>query len=144
MKILREYDQYILTNTVITTSNYRELPALATLLAQLGVDQFQFAFIHILGTADNNKQWIVPRKTDIMPYVKKGLRIGKEHGMVAMTEAIPYCFMVGYEEFIGESYMPETTVYDAKYVTESYKEYRWNEGKVRCSDCTLCLYKGPL
>jgi hypothetical protein len=49
--------------------------------------------------------------------------------------------MVGYEEFIGESYMPETTVYDAKYVTESYKEYRWNEGKVRCSDCTLCLYK---
>ncbi len=36
-----------MTNSVVTKSNYRELPKLASLLVKLGVKQFQFAFIHI-------------------------------------------------------------------------------------------------
>jgi hypothetical protein len=45
-----------------------------------------------------------------------------------MTEAIPFCLMKGYEWAIAEyNFMPETTVVDAEYRTESYAEYRWNE-----------------
>jgi len=45
-------------------------------LVSLGVDQFQFAFIHLGGRAWENRDWIVPKKSQIMSYVKDGLEIG--------------------------------------------------------------------
>jgi len=140
IKNLKLLDQYVLTNTVINSLNYKDLPDLANLLVTLGVDQFQFAFVHILGTANKNKAWIVPKKSDVMPYVKKGLDIGMKAGKVVMTEAIPYCLMQGYEEFIAEKIMPETRVVDAEGVIESYSDYRWNEGKAKREECKKCIY----
>ncbi|MFA6988472.1 MAG: radical SAM protein, partial [Candidatus Gastranaerophilaceae bacterium] len=66
IKNLKKLNQHILTNSVITSTNYKAIPDLATLLVDLDVNQFQFAFVHILGSADKNKDWIVPRKSEIM------------------------------------------------------------------------------
>src|SRR3989339_92118 len=139
---LKKLDQYVLTNTVITSKNYKDLPNLAELLVDLDVDQFQFSFVHILGTADQNKDWIVPRKTEIMPYVKDGLDIGMRAGKRVTTEAIPYCFMHGYENNVVESVMPETRIYDAGFVVEDYKDYRVNsgKGKIKRKECRKCKY----
>ncbi|OGY42242.1 MAG: hypothetical protein A2Y67_01885 [Candidatus Buchananbacteria bacterium RBG_13_39_9] len=140
IKNLKQLDQYVLTNTVITTKNYQDLPDLAKLLVDLGVNQFQFAFPHILGTADKNKVWLVPKKTEVMPYVKKGLDIGIKAGKVVMTEAIPYCLMQDYEDYIAEKIMPETMVFDAEGITPSYKDYRLNLGKAKRQECKQCKY----
>lgn len=140
IKNLKSLGQYVLTNTVINSLNYKDLPNIAKLLVNLGVDQFQFAFVHILGTADKNKDWIVPRKSDVMPYVKQGLDIGIKAGKSVMTEAIPYCLMQGYEEYIAEKIMPETKVVDAEGVIESYADYRWNEGKAKREECKKCKF----
>lgn len=140
IKNLRKLDQYILTNSVINALNYKDLPDLARLLVKLNVDQFQFAFVHILGTADKNKDWIVPKKTEVMPYVKKGLDIGINAGKRVMTEAIPYCLMQGHEDYIAEKIMPETKVVDAEGIIESYSDYRWNEGKIKRNECLECKY----
>ncbi len=140
IKNLKSLGQHILANTVINSINYKDLPNIAKLLVDLGVDQFQFAFVHIIGTAGKNKDWIVPKKTDVMPYVKKGLDVGLKAGKTVMTEAIPYCLMDGYEEYIAEKIMPETKVVDAEGVIESYADYRWNEGKVKVDECKKCKY----
>ncbi|MFA5188682.1 MAG: radical SAM protein [Patescibacteria group bacterium] len=147
IKNLKSLGQHVLTNTVINSENYQDLPKLAQLFVDLGVDQFQFAFVHILGTAEKNKDWIVPKMSEVMPFVKQGLEIGIKAGKVVMTEAIPFCLMQGYEDFIAERIMPETKIVDAEGVIENFADYRWNQGKVKREECKVCkffkLCEGP-
>ena len=131
---------YVLTNSVITSLNYKDLPDLAKLLVYLAVDQFQFAFIHIIGTAWENRKWIVPRKTDILPYLYKALDIGIKKGIRCYTEAIPYCLMKGYEECISEKIIPDGPVVDADVFVENYGDYRRTEGKIKHEKCKKCFY----
>jgi hypothetical protein len=112
---------------------------LAELLVKIWVNQFQFAFVHILWSADKNKKDIVPSKTEVIAYVKKALDIWKKAWIICMTEAIPFCFMKWYEWAIAEyNFMPDTTVVDAEYRTESYADYRWNQWKVKREECSQC------
>ncbi len=147
IKNLKELGQYVITNSVITRSNFRHLPELAALLIRLGVDQYQFAFVHALGTAQENFNRIVPRMTLIEPYVKRGVELGKKAGRLVFTEAIPYCFMTGYEEHVAERFMPRTKIFDAKSVVDDYTSYRWTEGKAKgpvCEGCTWnAVCEGP-
>lgn len=136
---LRKLNQIIIINSVITKTNYTEIPALATLLLQIWVTQFQFAFVHILWSAAKNKNTVVPKKSEVIPYVHKALDLAKKAGVPAFTEAIPYCFMQGYEWAIAENVMPETSVIDAEYKIQSYGEYRWNEWKIKGPQCQTCL-----
>ncbi|TSC53067.1 MAG: putative Fe-S oxidoreductase [Parcubacteria group bacterium LiPW_39] len=140
IKNLKELGQTVITNTVITTKNYKFLPRIAKLLVSLGVDQFQFAFPHITGSAAKNKDWLIPRKTQVIKYVKKGLDIGIKAGKTVMTEAIPLCFMKGYEDYIAEKAIPDAKVFDAQGVIEDYTAYRKNEGKKKGPKCPECKY----
>jgi MoaA/NifB/PqqE/SkfB family radical SAM enzyme len=142
IKNLKNLGQYVLTNSVITSKNFKKLPELAKRLVSLGVDQFQFAFVHILGTAKQNQDWLVPKKTEVMPFVKKALQIGLDAGRRVTTEAIPYCLLRGYEDCVGEQIIPVTRIYDAGFMVEDYGEYRFNSGKERRKECEICKYFG--
>jgi len=130
----------VITNTVITKPNTQDLPALARLLAGLGVYQFQFAFVHILGRAAQNAQWLIPKKTVAEPFVKEGLDIGLARGLRVMTEAIPYCFMKGYEHCVAEEIIPHTRIFDAEQVIDDFGAYRRNGGKVKGPKCRECFF----
>lgn len=136
---LRKLNQHVLINSVITQDNYKEIPELAALLIKLGVNQFQFAFVHILWSAKKNQKTVVPRKSLVIPYVHKALDLAKQAGIPAYTEAIPYCMMQWYEWAIAENVMPETTIHDAEYVIESYADYRWSAGKAKREECKGCV-----
>lgn len=133
-------DQRVLSNTVITCVNYRELPDIARLLVKLGVSQYQFAFVHILGTAAQNASWLVPRKTEVLPFVKAGLDVGLRAGVRCMTEAIPFCFLQGYEACVAEQIIPRTVVFDADVTLDDYTAYRLSEGKAKGPMCERCHY----
>lgn len=137
---LKSLGQTVITNTVLTTRNYRDAPDLARLLVSLGVDQFQFAFVHILGTAAENSAWLVPRKTDVLPYVQAGLDVGRAAGVRCLTEAIPYCLMRGYEQCVAERIIPHMRVVDAEATLEDYTRYRRDEGKQKGPGCPGCLH----
>ncbi len=143
IKNLKSLNQYILTNTVITKPNYRDLPNIAKLLVGLGVDQFQFAFVHINQIIAGNPAMlkeIIPRHSGVERYVKKGLDVGIKSGVKVMTEAIPYCFMKGYEKYIAERIIPEATVFDADFALEDYTKYRKTKGKAKGPQCLRCKY----
>ena len=142
IKNLKSLGQYVMANTVVTKQNYADLPDIARLLVSLGADQFQFAFVHILGSADKNKSLVVPKKSDIMPYIREGLDIGIKAGKRVMTEAIPYCFMQGYEEYVAERIIPVARVEDATWAIENYTDFRINEGKAKGEKCKECWYYG--
>jgi MoaA/NifB/PqqE/SkfB family radical SAM enzyme len=125
---------------VVTAKNYRDLPALARLLVKLGVDQYQLAFVHIVGTAWENRKTIVPKKTAVLPYIRKALDAGIKSGAKCYTEAVPFCLMAGYEECVAESVIPEGPVADADFYLENYADYRRNEGKAKRPECKACRW----
>jgi len=130
----------VITNTVVTSANYKDMPALGALLVRLGVSQYQFAFVHIVGTALKNKKWIVPKKSDVMPWIKRGLDAGIRSGISCYTEAIPFCLMQGYEQCVAERIIPEGSVADGEKFIESFGDYRRNEGKTKATSCRTCKY----
>lgn len=141
IKNLKALGQRVITNSVVTSYNYKHLPELAKLLISLGVDQYQFAFVHIVGTARKNKESIVPKKSDIMPYIKKGIDLGKKAGRNVATEAIPYCLMKGYEDCIAERIIPDAKVFERRLIVESFTDYRQNFGKAKGEKCGECVYE---
>ncbi len=135
---LKALGQPVITNTVITKENYRSLPDLARLFVALQVDQFQFAFVHIAGSAEANREQVVPRKTEVMPFVKAGLDIGIAAGIRVMTEAIPYCLMKGYEQYVAERVIPDGMVIEYERTIEDYSAYRSTIGKTKGPRCKVC------
>jgi MoaA/NifB/PqqE/SkfB family radical SAM enzyme len=140
MRNVKNFGARLIINTVITKVNYRDLPDLARLLVSLGADQFQFAFMHMTGRAGQNKEWLTARKAIIEPWVKKGLDVGLRAGRRVMTEAIPYCFMSGYEDSVAERIIPATKIFDADTVIEDYTKTRRTEGKIKGPRCPECTY----
>ncbi len=130
----------LLTNTVITKANYRDLPEIARLLVSLGVEQYQFAFMHVSGRAALNKEWLLARKALVEPWVKRGLDVGLAAGRRVMTEAIPYCLMRGYEDCVAERIIPATIIFDAETVIEDYTRARRAEGKAKGPLCPGCAW----
>lgn len=109
IKNLKKLKQYVITNSVITKINYKDIPNLAKLLIDLKVDQFQFAFMHINENIAKDPQLIktiVPRYHKVIPYVKKGIDFAARAGVRVMVEAVPYCFMKGYESIFLNSTSP--------------------------------------
>lgn len=137
---LKRLGRRVLTNSVITKSNYRDLPALASLLVALGVDQYQLAFMHLSGRAAENKEWLTARKSVIEPWVKKALEVGRRAGKTVMTEAIPYCRLRGYEACVAERIIPRTMIFDAETVIADYTAARRDEGKAKGPRCRSCRH----
>lgn len=137
---LKKLKQKVGTNTVVSKINYRHLPAIARIAAKLELNQIQFAFVHILGHARENAPSVVPRKTIIMPYVKDGIKIALAAKIFPMTEAIPFCFMRGYEKFVAERYISDAKIYDIGYTIDDFTEVRQVEGKTKAEKCKRCCY----
>ncbi len=140
MRNVKKLKSRLITNTVVTKVNYRDLPDLARLFVSLKADQFQFAFMHMTGRAGQNKSWLTARKAIIEPWIKKALDVGLKAGRRVMTEAIPYCFMSGYEDCVAERIIPQTKIFDADIVIEDYTKVRRTEGKAKGPRCPECRY----
>lgn len=130
----------ILANTVITKFNFKYLPQIAQLLLGLGVRQYQFAFVHALGNAKKFHSDIIPEKTQVMPFLKKGLLIGIQKKARVMAEAIPLCLMKDLKEYASEFFIPPTEVRERGFVIEKFEDIRINEGKIKFSQCSACKY----
>ena len=109
-------------------------------MARLDVTQFQFAYVHPAGTAEQLFEKVVPRFSEAVPFIHQALDVARGTGIRTYTEAVPYCFMRGYEEHVVEGVIPPTWVEDGPMVIEDYTAYRWVEGKAKgapCEDCSL-------
>jgi MoaA/NifB/PqqE/SkfB family radical SAM enzyme len=139
---LKVLGQLVLTNTVVTRSNFRNLPEIARLLSSLGVDQFQLAFVHPVGTAGAAYDAVVPRMELVAPYLSDALRVGIRAGRRVMTEAVPPCLLPGLEGCVAERIIPRTTIYDAEETIVDYTRYRLDEGKQKGPECACCVHFG--
>ncbi|MBN2457562.1 radical SAM protein [Candidatus Woesearchaeota archaeon] len=137
---LRELGQRIITNTVVVKPNYRHLPDIARLLVRLKVDQFQFAFVHAVGNAYTNYDEMMPSMAKAAPFLKSGLQLGLDNGVVVMAEAMPFCLMKGFERYCSEFYIPKTEIRDINDYDPSYENTRREQGKQKFEKCRGCRY----
>lgn len=137
----RRHGMMVITNSVVTQQNMTDLPALAKLLVSLDVSQIQFAYVHPEGTALREFHAVVPRFPFAQPYLQAALDIVKAAGIVAYAEAVPYCFMHGYEAQVVESVIPDTRIHDKPVVIADYTAYRLAEGKAKGPPCRACTFE---
>lgn len=128
----------VIANSVITMENFHLLPETARLFVALDVSQYQFAFVHALGTAGQNIAKVMPRFSDVESPLKKALDIGAAADIPCMVEAVPLCFLRGYERFAAEWYIPPTKIFDATWIIEDYTQTRTTEGKAKGEVCRTC------
>lgn len=133
--------QRVLTNTVVTSRNYADLPALAARLAAAGVRHIQFAYVHIVGQAAKNAAWLVPRKSDAVPWMLKAVDAGRAGGARCFTEAVPLCLLPGYEDCAAERAMPVMTIYHADGTTTAdFTRERLEVQKRKGPACAACVH----
>lgn len=131
----------VIMNSVITQQNVALLPDTARLFVSLGVAQFQFAFVHALGTAGRDIAQVMPRFSDAQWPMLRAMAIGRKAGIPCMVEAVPLCFLPGYEAYAAEWIIPRTKIFDATWVVEDYTALRTDEGKCKGSVCRGCAYE---
>jgi MoaA/NifB/PqqE/SkfB family radical SAM enzyme len=142
IKNLKKLKQKIIINTVVNKINYKDLPSIARLSVFLGVDQFQFEFMRICRLIKGNSaliEKIVPRKPQVKEYVKKGLQIGIDNGLIVMVQALPYCFMDGYEDYLAENFFPDASINEAEFIREFDAEKK-EKGRLKGPKCPECRY----
>jgi MoaA/NifB/PqqE/SkfB family radical SAM enzyme len=132
--------QQVTINSVIHKLDFKRLPKRAELAVDLGVQQFQLAFIHCAGNAMKNIDLLLPRKSEVKPFVHRALDIAIDAGVRTMVEAYPYCFMEGYEKYCSELYMPSSEIRDAEGVIEDFGKSRVESGKAKGPDCPNCRF----
>ncbi len=137
---LKELGQYVITNSVITRLNYKHLTSLAQLLINLDIPHFQFSFVHIIGQAWANKKDIVIKKSKVIPYLVKAIKLGSERNKRVTTEAIPYCLLKEYERCVVEEAIPSTTVFELDAKIPDLRKHRINDKKTKSSKCIKCSY----
>lgn len=137
---LKELGQSVSINTVVTKSNYRTFPDLARFLVRIHVDVYQYAFVHVLGSAHKNIRSVLPKKSLAVPFMKIGIDIGKAAGVPVYVEAVPYCLMLGYEKNVAENYIPPVKLNDVTNTVADFEYVRKNFEKEKAPSCRPCIY----
>ena len=116
------------------------LPDLARLFVRAGVAQYQFAFVHLVGAAASAPRALAARKSEAMPYVLEGLRVGREAGVPCYTEAVPLCLLPGFEGHAAERLIPDGPVLDHGVSLDSWESWRVGQGKSKRAECRSCRW----
>jgi MoaA/NifB/PqqE/SkfB family radical SAM enzyme len=102
MKNLIKMGQSVNAKVVISKINMGDLTNIAKLCGERGVKRLDFAFPHALGNAWQNFDKVVPRYSEIKEEVHRAAEFCIKNNIKVDFEAIPFCFMEGYEETVGD------------------------------------------
>jgi MoaA/NifB/PqqE/SkfB family radical SAM enzyme len=141
LRNLSRYDLGIGSNIVVMKQNYRELSKTVEFLINRGIN-LGVTLVNLIpcDNAWDNRKRIVPRISNVIPYVIKALEFGKSTGFRVRAEGFPFCMLQGYEEFIDEFSMASRW---KAYTPDGYQTNHLSEirsGKTRISRCNTCAH----
>ena len=123
-------------NVVITRPNYKYLPEMVSFLEAIPVKHITLSFITVCGAAARNKN-IVPKKTEVIPYVKRAVDISKTN-MIGLNH-FPVCLLGGYEKYARFMKVPiKTQITNPNYIITL--ESQLAKVMTKGEKCGLCKY----
>lgn len=148
IKNLIELNQNITGKVVISKKNMKILPELMDFFIKLGVKNVNMAFPHAQGNAWKYFDEVVPRYTELAPFVHKTINFVREYNaknndkISISFEAVPFCFMEGYEDYIVELRFLNLKYSELKQLGE--KTVNWQivrkQIKKKFPQCAQCKY----
>jgi len=102
IKNLLSLKQKVGGKLVVSRANLPVLAQTADLFIELGVDRLSITFPHACGNARTAFEEIMPTYLEAREPIHQALERCIRGWLPADTEAMPFCHMAGYEEFVGE------------------------------------------
>lgn len=144
INLAQNYDLNYSSISVITKYNYKILPEITKYLISLN-EKFprffsELMFINPTDNAWKNRDELVPRYIDVVPYVRQSLILAEKNNLNLNVEAIPYCYMVGFYHRIVENLMAKERVFINPWGKPDYEynQARRIEGKTKHDNCIKC------
>jgi MoaA/NifB/PqqE/SkfB family radical SAM enzyme len=146
---LRSLGKRVTAKVVISKYNIGHLTDILKLLPGIGVKKANFTFPHALGGARKNFDTVVPRYSDIKEELTGLIEAAQENDMQIDFEAIPFCIIPWYPDYVGELYDLQDANRFFKPVSRSTSD--WNQVRraikrhgSRCGECCYGLIcEGP-
>ena len=131
------------SNTTIVKQNYKHLPQIGQFIYQQGIRNSEFIFVdpNYGGAYDNFKE-LVPRISQIIPYVKKCLEIGRKNKIPHWhIRYVPLCYFQDYLDQISE--LQEVKTFHTQHFAPDFVNYdaekaRRELGRVKPKKCKNC------
>ena len=88
------------TNTVISKLNYKILDRLMIFFHEQGVKEIELDFLRPIGNAWRYFDMIVPRKSEVVPYLEKALELAEGLSFdTIFVDDYPLCFMKNFKQY---------------------------------------------
>ena len=135
------------SNTTIVKQNYKHLPQIGQFIYQQGIRNSEFIFVDPnYGGAYDNFDKLVPRISQIAPYVKKCLDIGRRNKIPHWAvRYVPLCYFQDYLDQISE--LREVKIFHTEHLAPDFENFdvessRQLIGRAKTKKCQNCqLFK---
>jgi MoaA/NifB/PqqE/SkfB family radical SAM enzyme len=131
------------TNTTIVKYNYKYLPQIGRFIHQQGIRNAEFIFVDPnYGGAYDNFEKLVPRISQIAPYVKKCLDISKQNKLPHWAvRYVPLCYFQDYLDQISE--LQEVATFHTEHLAPDFENFdvensRQKVGRIKAKKCRNC------
>ncbi|MCL5774208.1 MAG: radical SAM protein [Firmicutes bacterium] len=94
----------VATNSVITKSNFKDIPKLTRLLYEIGVSLVTLAYPLPSGNAPGNYNAISPKYSEIQPYVIESFKVAAQFHRIGNIQGVPFCCLKGFEGYSNEAF----------------------------------------
>lgn len=111
------------SNTTIVKQNYKYLPQIGRLLFNKNINNAEFIFVDPNnGGAKIDFFDIMPKITEVMPYVKKCLEIGKKNKLPHWhIRYMPLCYLTDYLDQISE--LEEKKIFHTEHLAPDFQNF---------------------
>ena len=140
IKNLKELKQGITVNYIVNKLNYKGLPDAVELLVSLGVNKALFSFMSCMGNARKNIDLLLPRMSEVEPYIHSALDKASEAGLAARACGYPFCFLQDHELECEELYSPLRTIRDKESLCLDFDKMSRQTSKCKASKCGQCRF----
>ena len=133
------------SNTCIVKQNYKYLPKIGRFIKDLGIGNAEFIFVDpSYGAAFKFFDKLVPKISQIAPYVRKCLDVGKNNGLAHWhIRYVPLCYFHDYLDQISE--LHEVKTFTTEHIAPDFYNPDAEKGRMvvgraktkRCSGCKL-------
>jgi len=130
-------------NTAIVKQNYKFLPQIGKFISDLGIRNTEFIFVDPnYGGAHVNFNELVPHISEVAPYARRCLDIGKKYPHWHIRY-VPLCYFQKYLNQVSE--IDEVKKFKTEHIAADFKNYsvessRAEVGRIktkRCDNCSL-------
>lgn len=146
MRNLREMQfDNIGSNTTIVKQNYKVLPKIGKFLLENNIRNSEFIFVDPnYGAAKKNFYNLVPRISDIAPYIHKCLDLGRKKNISHWhIRYVPLCYFLDYLDQVSE--LDEVKKFKTEHIAPDFENNEVEKsraivGRAKLDKCKACVY----